>query len=88
MINKIVLTMGSLRVFSGMIEIAAALLILRWNSIERALVINSSLALVGPLILITTTTVGLVGLSDKLSASKFLWVAAGVTCLMIGILKK
>ncbi|WP_138753398.1 YqhV family protein [Paenibacillus sinopodophylli] len=88
MLNKIVLTMASLRLTSGTIEICAALLMLRLNQIDKALVVNSSLALVGPIILITTTTVGLVGMSDKLSPSKFLWVGAGVICLMIGILKK
>ncbi|WP_181438828.1 YqhV family protein [Paenibacillus sambharensis] len=88
MINKVVLAMGMLRILSGSIEILAALLILRFNSIEKGLVINSSLALVGPLILITTTTIGLIGISDKLSLGKFAWVLAGITCLLIGILKK
>ncbi|HUC90865.1 MAG TPA: YqhV family protein [Paenibacillus sp.] len=88
MINKIVLAMGVLRLLSGSIEIFAALLMLRLNQVDKALVVNSSLALVGPLILISTTTIGLVGISDKLSMGKFVWVLAGVTCLMVGILKK
>ncbi|MDF2834968.1 MAG: rane protein [Paenibacillus sp.] len=88
MLNKIVMAMASLRFLSGTIEICAAILMLRLNQIDKALVVNSSLALVGPIILIATTTIGLVGLSDKLSPSKFIWVAAGVCCLMIGILKK
>lgn len=88
MINKIVLAMGVLRLLSGSIEIFAALLMLRLNQVDKALVVNSSLALVGPLILISTTTIGLVGISDKLSIGKFVWVLAGVTCLMVGILKK
>lgn len=88
MLSKIVLGMAMLRLLSGSLEIAAALLMLRFNNIEKAMIVNSSLALVGPLILIATTTIGLVGLSDKLSPSKFVWVAAGVICLMIGILKK
>lgn len=88
MLNKVVLSMASLRMLSGSIEICAALLMLRLNQIDKALIVNSSLALVGPLILITTTTIGLVGMSDKLSASKFAWVAAGIICLMIGIIKK
>ncbi|WP_168119253.1 YqhV family protein [Paenibacillus sp. HB172176] len=88
MLNKIVMSMASLRVLSGSIEICAAILMLRLNSIDKALVVNSSLALVGPLILMATTTIGLIGLSDKLSPSKFLWVAVGVICLMVGILKK
>lgn len=88
MINKVVLAMGMLRLFSGSIEIFAALLMLRLNQIDKALVVNSSLALVGPMILIATTTIGLVGISDKLSLGKFAWVVTGVACLLIGILKK
>jgi len=87
-INKVVLTMGMLRLLSGSIEIAAALIMLRLNQIDKALAVNASLALVGPIILISTTTIGLVGLSDKLSLGKMLWVTAGVACLLIGILKK
>ncbi|MBW7473562.1 YqhV family protein [Paenibacillus oenotherae] len=88
MLNKIVMTMASLRLLSGTVEICAALIMLRLNQIDKALAVNSALALVGPLVLITTTTIGLVGLSDKLSPGKFLWVVAGVACLLIGILKK
>jgi hypothetical protein len=88
LLNKVVLTMGLLRLLSGSIELFAALLMLRLNQIDKALIVNSSLALVGPIILIATTTVGLVGLSDKLSYGKFVWVLAGVTCLLVGILKK
>lgn len=87
-INKIVLSMASLRFFSGSIEIIAAIIMLRLNQIDRALLVNSGLALVGPLVLLATTTIGLVGLADKLSPSKMLWVLVGVSCIFIGILKK
>ncbi|WP_020616799.1 YqhV family protein [Paenibacillus daejeonensis] len=86
--DRLVVAMAVLRICSGGIEIGAALLMLKFNQLEKALAVNASLALVGPLILISTTTIGLVGLSDKLSAAKMVWVLAGVTCLMIGILKK
>nr|WP_281891000.1 YqhV family protein [Paenibacillus sp. YYML68] len=88
MINKVVLSMATLRLLSGTIEIAAALFMLRVNQIDKALLINSGLALVGPLVLLSTTTIGLVGVADKLSWGKLIWVIAGVTCLFIGILKK
>lgn len=86
--NKIVLTMASLRMMSGSIEIIAAILMLRLATVEKALLVNSGLALVGPLVLLTTTTIGLVGIAEKLSYGKMLWVIAGVSCLFIGILKK
>ncbi len=87
-LNKIVLSMALIRIFSGSIEIMAGLLMLRYNQIEKALLVNSALALVGPLVLLTTTTIGLVGMAEKLSAGKMLWVLVGVSCIFIGILKK
>ncbi|MDQ1909537.1 YqhV family protein [Paenibacillus sp. GD4] len=88
MLNKIVLSMASLRLMSGTIEIIAALIMLRLNQIDKALMVNSGLALVGPLVLLATTTIGLVGLADKLSFGKMMWVLVGVSCIFIGILKK
>ncbi len=88
MLNKIVLSMAMLRMMSGSIELIAALVMLRFNQIEKALLVNTGLALVGPLILITTTTIGLVGIADKLSYGKMMWIFAGVACIFIGIVKK
>ncbi|MCI3920173.1 YqhV family protein [Paenibacillus sp. TRM 82003] len=88
MISKIVFSMAMLRVLSGTIELVAAFLIYRFNNVEKALVINSSLALVGPLIFMSITTLGLIGVADKLSFGKLAWVGVGVTCLLIGIMKK
>lgn len=86
--DKAAFSMALLRILSGSIELTAAFVMLRFNDVQKALVINSMLALVGPLILISTTTIGLVGLSDKLSPVKFIWIVAGVSCLLIGILRK
>jgi len=87
-INKFVMSMASLRLLSGTIEIIAAILMLRWMQVEKALLINSGLALVGPLVLLTTTTIGLIGIADKLSFSKMLWIFVGVGFIFFGILKK
>jgi hypothetical protein len=88
MIDKFVLGMATLRILSGSLEVLAALIMLRLNQVEKALLVNSALALTGPLVLITTTTIGLVGIADRLSASRIAWIAAGICCLFIGILKK
>jgi putative exporter of polyketide antibiotics len=88
MINKVVMSMAALRMMSGSLEIIAALLMLRFNQVEKALLVNSGLALVGPMVLLTTTTIGLVGIAEKLSFGKMIWVLLGVSCIFIGILKK
>ncbi|WCK53548.1 YqhV family protein [Aneurinibacillus sp. Ricciae_BoGa-3] len=87
MLQKAVLGMATLRIFSGSLEIIAALIILRLNSVEKALVVNSALALVGPLVLLTTTTIGLIGMADKISLSKIVWIFAGIACIFIGVKK-
>lgn len=86
--NKFVLSMAALRIISGCIEVAAALVMLRLNQVEKALVVNSMLAFVGPIVLLTTTTIGLIGIADKLSPSKLIWIGLGIACLLIGIFKK
>lgn len=88
LINKFVLGMVVLRLISGAIEITAGLIMLRLNEVDKALLVNSTLALIGPIVLITTTTIGLVGIADRLSPSKLFWIVTGVCCLFIGIVKK
>ena len=84
-LEKAVLGMAFLRLLSGSIEIFAAILMLRFNSVEKALMINSSLALVGPIILILTTTIGLVGIVGDISVMKIVWVLLGVAFILIGV---
>ncbi|MBB6730534.1 YqhV family protein [Cohnella sp. CBP 2801] len=80
--------MALLRIVSGSLELTAALVMLKLNEVQKALAVNSMLALVGPIVLLTTTAIGLVGLSDKLSPMRLILVTVGVSCLLIGILKK
>lgn len=85
MYEKAILGMAFLRMFSGSIEILVAIIILKLNDVEKALMVNSSLALIGPLILILTTSIGLIGLADKISFAKIIWVFIGVTCILYGV---
>lgn len=80
-----VLGMALLRVLSGSIEILAAILMIKFNSVEKALLVNSSLALVGPIILILTTTIGVLGLTGNISFAKVVWIFIGVGCIVIGV---
>ena len=88
MINKFVLSMASLRLFSGCLEITAALLMLKWNQVEKSLLINAGLSVFGPFVLLMTMTLGLMGIADKISFGKMAWVLIGVGCIFMGILKK
>ncbi|WP_462409593.1 YqhV family protein [Neobacillus sp. Marseille-QA0830] len=86
-IEKAVLGMALLRILSGSIEVFAALLMIKLNSVEKALMVNSSLALVGPVILILTTTIGVLGVVGNISLVKIGWIFLGVSCILIGVLK-
>ncbi|WP_078391696.1 YqhV family protein [Shouchella patagoniensis] len=81
------IVMVALRLLSGLIEISAAFLMLRLNSVEKAVAINAALALIGPTIFLLSIIIGLIGMSDKLSVSKFLFIGAGVLLIFIGIKK-
>jgi putative exporter of polyketide antibiotics len=85
--EKAILGMAALRMMSGTLELLAALLILKVNQVEKALLINSSLAIVGPLVMLTTTTVGLIGMSDRISFAKIAWIFLGIVCIFIGVRK-
>ncbi|OKP95812.1 YqhV family protein [Paenibacillus sp. P46E] len=86
--DKYVSWMAALRLLSGSVEIMAALIMLKLNQVDKALAVNSGLALVGPTILILTTAVGLTGMAQELSWGKLGWIGCGVAFLLIGILKK
>lgn len=85
LLERAIIAMALLRVLSGSIEVLAAYLMIRFNEIEKALMINSSLALVGPLILITTTAIGVYGIADKLSLGKLVWIFLGVGFILYGL---
>jgi putative exporter of polyketide antibiotics len=85
MFEKAVLGMAFLRMLSGSLEVLVAFLILKANSVEKALVLNSSLALVGPMILILTTTIGLLGIAEKISFAKIIWIFTGVAFILYGV---
>ncbi|MCD8502265.1 MAG: YqhV family protein [Bacillaceae bacterium] len=86
-IETAVLGMVVLRVISGLIEITAASIMLKFNAVEKALMVNAALAVVGPIILISTMTIGLVGMADKLSFTKLLLIGSGVLLIMVGLRK-
>ena len=66
-IEKALLFIIILRLLSGSIEITAAAIMFKFNDLEKAFYINTLLALVGPVILIVTTGIALLGLAEKIS---------------------
>ncbi|NPV27156.1 MAG: YqhV family protein [Firmicutes bacterium] len=86
--GKIVTAMAVTRCLSSIIELTAALLMLKFDSVETAMKINAALALIGPTTMITVTTLGLIGLAGKISVSRMLLILIGVCCIFIGVSKQ
>ncbi len=85
--EKIVFGMAALRLVSSLIEFTAALLMLRFNSVETAFKINALLAVVGPMVMITVTSLGLVGLAGKASPQGLIPIVVGIALIFYGIHK-
>lgn len=83
--DGIVNGMAGLRFLSGLIEVSAALLMLYFGTVQKAVMINAGLALVGPTVLILVTTLGLIGMADKLEFWRMLVVMGGVGLIIWGV---
>lgn len=77
--------MAVMRILSASIELTAALLMLRLAKIESALRINATLGLVGPLVMMGVTALGLVGLAGQISYGKMFIVVLGVGLVLYGV---
>ena len=82
--NPYVTGMALTRLVSGSLEVVAALWIWRSGQVERALEINALLAGVGPLAMMTATTLGLIGLAGAVSPLKLVFVLGGAALILVG----
>ena len=85
--DKVVVGMALIRIFSGLIELSAALLMLKFNKVETALKINAVLAFVGPVILMSVMALGLFGMAGKMPSSKMFFIVLGVLFIFYGASK-
>ncbi len=85
--DKFVFGMAAVRMISSLIELSAALLMLKFNRVEDAMKINALLAFVGPIILLTVTTIGLAGLAGRVEPVKMVIIGIGVILIFIGVNK-
>lgn len=76
--------MAMLRVVSGLIEIAAALIILRVGRVEAALRINSILGLVGPVVFIAVSALGIITIAVKLPPLRIVLLVVGILMVLLG----
>lgn len=57
---------------------------LKSGRLESAVRVNALLGLVGPLVLVVTMSIGLIGLANRISADRLLLVFAGACLILLG----
>lgn len=82
--RAVVTAMAALRALSVLAELTGLYLMLTSARIERALRVNSALGLVGPLVFITVSAVGLAGLSGRVGVWRLAVIAVGVLLVFAG----
>ena len=83
-LNNALYIMIFLRLLSSLMEMGTAFLMYYFKNVATAIKINAILGLVGPLILLLVTFVGLVEIRDRLELKNLLLIAAGVILILIG----
>lgn len=82
--SRNLLGMSVLRIISGCLEIGTAFLFLRLKKVEAALQLNAILGLVGPIIFLLVSGLGLISVAVKVSPFKVVLIALGVLFIVIG----
>jgi len=83
-VDRTVAGMAFLRLASSIIELSAALFILRLNRVEAGLRINAVLGLVGPLIFLSVSALGIFALAGKVPSHRLAFIAVGVLLILLG----
>jgi hypothetical protein len=82
--SRNLLGMSVLRILSGCLEIGAAFLFLRLKKMETALQLNAILGLLGPIIFLLVSGLGLISVAVKISPFKVGLIALGVILIVVG----
>ncbi len=83
-ISRILSIMIIIRIFSSLIELTAAYFMFYFKSVETAIRINALLGLIGPIILMVVTFIGLIGISSQLNLKNIVLITMGVFLIFLG----
>lgn len=76
--------MALIRVISGLLEISVAVIFLKLGKVESALRMNTFLGLVGPLVFIAVSALGIATVAVKLSWPKITLICLGIILVLLG----
>ncbi|HWI66245.1 MAG TPA: DUF2619 domain-containing protein [Symbiobacteriaceae bacterium] len=82
--EKMMLGIRLARGLSATIEVTALLLLLRMDNVPAMLRLNGMLGMVGPVIFITVSALGLAGSIGALQPQKLAMIAGGVILIILG----
>lgn len=82
--EPVTVSMAVMRFISSLLELIAAILILKFRNVQTALRINAFLGLIGPMIFIGVSFLGIYNLADKLPWKKLILIFLGVILILIG----
>lgn len=80
--SRLVLTMACMRVIAGSLEVAAALLMLRFGRVEAAFRINAWLGIIGPTIFLIVSSLGLAGMVGQVPPLKAVLLLGAVILIL------
>jgi hypothetical protein len=76
--------MAVIRVISGLLEIATAIVFIKVGRVDAALRLNAFLGLIGPIIFILVSALGIAAIAVKLSWLKIGMLSLGLILVIIG----
>lgn len=76
--------MAALRIISGLIEIGIAFVFIKSGRVDTALRLNALLGLIGPLVFILVSVLGIAAIAVKLSWSKVILLVLGLVLVLLG----
>jgi hypothetical protein len=76
--------MATIRVISGLLEIMVAIIFLKSGRVENALRMNAFLGLIGPLVFLLVSVLGVVAIAVKISWPKMIIICLGIILVLVG----
>lgn len=76
--------MATLRIISGILEILVAFIFLKIGRIDSALRMNAFLGLIGPLVFIAVSVLGIATIAVHMPWYKVLTISLGIILVLIG----
>jgi hypothetical protein len=82
--RAILKNMATIRMISGLLEIAVAFIFLKMGRIDSALRMNAFLGLIGPLVFIAVSVLGIAAIAVRLPWYKVFLISLGMMLVLIG----